>query len=125
MVSPEASTSIRSPHELLDLTPKTIFLTGGSGDLGQVIIRRLGGEYNIIAPGRQELDLSDSRSIQRYTELHVEDPIDIIINNAATNPATPPLDEMSFEQIEEIFRINEMAPLWLSIKLINHMMEQK
>lgn len=121
MVGSEAKTFLRAPHELLDLSHRTAFITGASRGIGKAIHDRL-AEFgcNMIAPPREELDLADSASVVAYIELHKENPIDIIINDAALNPPIP-LDKMTPEQIQEIMVVNAISPLLLSNGLSQHM----
>jgi len=120
----ERTTLTRLPHEFLDSSPMTVFLTGASRGIGLSIHEKLSTMgYNIIAPPRSELNLADISSITGYIEQHKQDPIDIIINNAAINPTTP-LGKMSPELIEEILRIDVIAPLLLTRGLTSHMKEE-
>jgi len=114
----------RLDRERLNLSSQTVFLTGGSGGIGKSIENKLLTEgYNIIAPPREELNLADLNSISEYVGKHENDPIDILINNAAINPATA-LDEMTPELIEEVLRVDVTAPLLLTRGLTSHMKEK-
>lgn len=113
----------RKPHEQLDFSHRTALVTGASRGIGLEInncLVKLG--CNVFTPSRSELNLSDIDSINEYVEKHRQDPIDIIINDAAINPAIP-LDEMEPELIEEIIRVNQTAPILLTRGLTDYMKE--
>lgn len=48
------------------MAKKSILITGGSGFIGRNLLESLGGEYDISAPSRTELDLLDSEAVMRY-----------------------------------------------------------
>ena len=58
-----------------------VLITGGGGDIAQAIAEELSecGDYQISAPTRAELDVTDSEAVMRYvTELTP----DVLVNNA-------------------------------------------
>lgn len=57
-----------------------IFLTGGNGFFGKNIIEQLGDKYEILSPGRQELNLLDSDKVFKYLEKNKPD---IVLHVAA------------------------------------------
>ncbi len=59
---------------------RKVLITGGSGDIAQAVKRQLTGEgYEVYAPSRQELDVTDWESIERAISGFVPD---VLINNA-------------------------------------------
>lgn len=57
-----------------------VLITGGNGDIAQAIKRELEVmEYEVAAPGRQEMDVTDVESIEKYMSKFIPD---ILINNA-------------------------------------------
>ncbi len=56
-----------------------IFLTGGAGFVGQNIIEQLGKVHEIIAPTREELDLTNSEAVFAFLKKH---PVDAVIHAA-------------------------------------------
>ena len=45
---------------------KTIVITGGNGDIAQSIKKELEKEYNILTPGKEELDVTDVKRVNEY-----------------------------------------------------------
>lgn len=59
---------------------KKVLITGGSGDIAQAIKRQLESEeYEVLAPSRHEMDVTDWESIDRTMREFVPD---ILVNNA-------------------------------------------
>lgn len=59
---------------------KKVLITGGSGDIAQAIKKQLEQEgYEVYAPSRQEMDVTDWDSIDRAMSAFRPD---ILINNA-------------------------------------------
>lgn len=58
---------------------KTAFISGGHGDIGKAIAKRLKGKYKVLSPGRGELDVTNRVEVFQYMEKYQPD---IIINNA-------------------------------------------
>lgn len=56
-----------------------IFLTGGAGFIGRNIIEQLGKVHEIIAPTREELDLTDTDAVYEFLKKH---PADVVIHAA-------------------------------------------
>lgn len=50
---------------------KTVLITGASGGIGKAIYDTLAksGLYTILTPTRQEMNLDDTESIERYMQL--------------------------------------------------------
>jgi len=97
------------------MSKKTVFITGAARGIGEAIYKKLKTEnYKIIAPTREELDLSNNTSMYRYIEAHQNLKIDILINNAGINLPTW-IDELTDDNINQHTQINLISP----IKLIN------
>lgn len=58
-------------------------ITGGAGDLAQAFRAELeSAGFEVLAPGRPELDVTDSASVMSYFTQNVSRPLDLLINNA-------------------------------------------
>jgi len=89
-----------------------VFITGASQGIG-LSIATLFSEHGhaVIAPPREELDLSDIISVREYTSGHPND-FDVLINNAGINPLQGILG-IEYEDYLEIFQTNLFSGLEL------------
>lgn len=93
---------------------KTVLLTGGSRGIGLGIYNLLTHRgYNVIAPTRKELDLSDSSSLENFIIKNADLRVDILINNAGLNILNS-LDDLNSENFDLMNQVNVKS----SIKLI-------
>ena len=85
---------------------KTVFLTGGARGIGAAIRDELTASgLQVIAPSREELDLSSVVSVEGYLNFHSELDVDILINNAGIN--NPQLiGEISSENWTQTLQVN-------------------
>lgn len=85
---------------------KTVFLTGGARGIGAAIRDELTASgLQVIAPSREELDLSSVVSVEGYLNFHSELAVDILINNAGIN--NPQLiGEISSENWTQTLQVN-------------------
>lgn len=92
---------------------KTLFITGGSGGIGDAIKAEfIRHGFSAIAPGSKELDLSDNQSIENY--LKKNNPhVDVFIHCAGINNPKL-LSEISDEEMLKTLQINTLS----SVKLI-------
>ena len=67
-----------------------ILFTGGTGFMGRNILPLLQERYDIIAPGRNELNILDAEQVEAYVK---NGHFDIIIHSANTNPVKSPADK--------------------------------
>jgi 3-oxoacyl-[acyl-carrier protein] reductase len=103
---------------------KIVLLTGASRGMGEAIYKKLKKNYEIIAPTRKELDLSDNCSIESFAKKNKNLKIDIIINNAGINfPQW--IEEMEDENIEKTIQINLIAPIKLVRGFVGNMKKNK
>lgn len=60
---------------------KKVLITGGNGDIAKAIVDAMNivGGFEVYAPSKEELDVSDQASVQSYIERVIPD---ILINNA-------------------------------------------
>jgi len=83
-----------------------ILVTGGSGQVGGAIVRLAGADAEVVAPGRDQLDLSD---VQALAAMVAARPWAAVVNCAAYTA----VDKAETEK-ETAFRINGDAPGWLA-----------
>jgi short-subunit dehydrogenase len=91
-----------------------IFLTGGTSGVGLALTTLL-NNHNVIAPSRQELDLSNIDAVSSYVMPHC----DMLINCAGTDVG----GKVDFVQhqpelVLEIMTVNLLAPVLLSQKAL-------
>lgn len=112
-----------------------ILVTGATKGIGKAIALELKKANNIFAASRNEqlliqyenycvCDLSTCEGIDILGKYIVENNIDILINNAGEYIYSP-IENVSFEQIDHITRLNLQAPLSLISKAVPHMKKQK
>ena len=107
------------------MNKKTVFISGATRGIGQAIYQKLKKEnHKIIAPTRQELDLSDNASMYRYIEAHKDLKVDILINNGGIN-FRQWIKELEDENIEKHIQINLISPIKLIRAFSKHMIAQK
>lgn len=97
-------------------------ITGASRGIGEAIKNLF--EQNgikVIAPSREEMDLSSNESIKKYISSLNED-IDILVNNAGINDLAS-IDEVTDEKIQEMIQVNLVSQLQL-IKLLSPKMKK-
>ena len=97
---------------------RTILITGASRGLGKSIKENFSKrEFNVVAPSREELDLSKPESVKTFIKSLKLEKIDILINNAAVNNISP-LINIELDSIIETFNINTFSPLLLTKEVI-------
>jgi|SRR3989339_425126 len=107
------------------MNKKTVFITGAARGIGEEIFNKLKTEnYKIISPTRDELDLSNNSSINRYIEAHKDLKVDVLINNAGINlPAW--IDELTDENILQHTQINLVSPIKLISSFVPNMKKNR
>lgn len=93
-------------------------ITGGSRGIGKAVARLFAENgYEVLTPPRQELNLLDVDSLNRFIERCSQVPIDTIVNNAGINEVSP-LENVSDTQLEEMLMTDLTAPIRLLRGLI-------
>ena len=103
---------------------KRVLITGGSRGIGKAIselFRERGWE--IIAPTRQEMDLSNSQSITDYCK-SIDGPLDAVVNNAGINNIAM-LDSLTDDLFGEMLQVNLKAPVQIVRCLQHKLIENK
>ncbi|MCK5128505.1 MAG: SDR family oxidoreductase [Clostridiales bacterium] len=101
-----------------------VLITGGSRGIGKATVSIFEQKgYLVIAPVRQELDLFDSDSIERFIAKHKDITFDIIINNAGCNDINY-IEDITDEELQKMIRINLIAPIMLLRSLVCNMKKQ-
>lgn len=103
---------------------RTALITGGSRGIGLAIAKKfkeLGAK--VSTPTRSEMDLSSDDSVDNYLN-SLEEPVDILINNAGINPLAD-VTEISDGDIESTLQINLVSPMRLVRGIIPSMIKRK
>ena len=87
---------------------KTLFITGGHGEIGRSIARKFSAKgFKVISPGRRELNLANPENIRAYFKNGVPK-IDVFIYCAGVNePAT--MAALNDDDLLETLRINSLS----------------
>ena len=102
---------------------KTLFLTGGSGNIGSAIKTKFEQNgYYVIAPTHEQLDLSDSDSIEQFFKFHGTN-ADVIIHCAGYNNPTD-FEDITKEEMQKSININYLSFLEI-VKIVSPFMQSK
>jgi 3-oxoacyl-[acyl-carrier protein] reductase len=103
---------------------RTALVTGASRGIGLAIAQRfieLGA--TVLAPTRDELDLSSDNSVDGYLEA-LNQSIDILVNNAGINPLAD-ITELTDEDLHETLQVNLISPLRLTRGVAGGMVQRR
>lgn len=116
---------------------KNVLVTGASKGIGKCIAQELSKNYNVFVIARTEkalkelnvtgyciCDLEKSTDLAKLKEFIIENKIDILVNNAGEYIYNP-IENMDYSHISEIFKINSIAPAFLSSAVVPYMKSQK
>ena len=110
-----------------------ILVTGATRGIGKAIALNLDG--NIYAVGRCEellknyknyivCDLADKNDLENLGKYIEQNKIDVLINNAGEYIYSP-IDELKYDELEHIIKVNLEAPLYLISKAVPYMKSKK
>ena len=102
-----------------------VLITGGSRGIGKSVTEEFNSKnYEVVAPARDNLDLSKTDSIANFFSLPANKDFDILINNAGIN-IPQKLSEIDNNTLKKIIQINLETPFLLTKYIINHMKQNK
>lgn len=104
---------------------KTVLITGASRGIGLAIVEKLKKEnYSILAPTREELNLADKNSVNRFLTRNKNLPVDILINNAGVNYPQW-IGDLTDTNIDETIEVNLISPIKLIRAYVPYMIQNK
>ena len=116
---------------------KNVLVTGASKGIGREITLSLAKNYRVYGTARNEkslkelplanycvCDLTSEQDLNKLANFIQENNIDILINNAGEY-IYGTVDEISYANLCEIFKINSIAPMFLISAAVHHMKLQK
>jgi len=102
----------------------TALITGASRGIGAAIASKFAKEgINVLAPTRNDLDLSSGESINSFLS-SLKQRVDILVNNAGINVLSG-ITEITSSNIQDTFQINLFAPIQLTKGISTQMMDRK
>ncbi len=129
----------------LDTDRPTVLVTGANRGIGLEFVRQFAArDWNVIATARkpeaaeelnalageyghivvEALDVTDHPGIEALAERYADQPIDILLSNAAITPryktAFKRVDGVDFDMARQSFEVNALGPLKLASVFMSH-----
>lgn len=104
---------------------RKVLITGGSRGIGKAVAARFKeAGYEVICPTRQEMDLADPESVEKYIEANKDTVVDVIVNNAGINDINR-IEDITDGEIDSMMQINLMSPIRILRGFAANMKKQK
>ena len=78
----------------------------------------------MVCPTRQEMDLSDPRSVEVYIANHKDEYFDVIVNNAGVNEIKE-ITQIKDDELTQMMQINLISPIRLLRGFVGKMKEKR
>jgi NAD(P)-dependent dehydrogenase (short-subunit alcohol dehydrogenase family) len=114
--------------------PLEYLVTGANRGIGLAFARHLSERGDkVIATARhpekardlaklslrlEQLDVADEKSIVSLASRIEDEPLDVLINNAAIGEAGPSFGRLSIEELDQAFRVNAIGPVAITQALL-------
>ncbi len=103
-------------------------ITGGAGDLAQALRAELqAAGFEVLAPGRADLDVTAAAAVKAYFARHVSRPLDLLINNAGLcrDASMAKMTEADFGSVLEVnlkgaFLVSQAAVKLMAKQRLGH-----